>query len=72
MGIGQSVTCLSQGKSQELFWPEVKMSKEEFKPLYDYYADRHENELFTALVRHEGLTEDGCPLNAVLIEIVVQ
>lgn len=63
----KSVTCAVIGGSQEIFWPEVCMSQDRFDAFWGYYIPKNK---YIAKIEHEGLQDDGCPINGKLVEIV--
>ena len=62
----KSVTCSVIGGSQELFWPKVEMAQDRFDAFWNYYDTKNE---YLAEIEHEGLRDDGTPVNPVLINI---
>lgn len=62
-----SMTCEPLDK-EECFWPKVGISQERFNALWDYKKD-HWNEKMICTIEHDGVDEDGIPINGTVIEV---
>lgn len=64
-----SATCRTpESGSDECFWPKLGIPRERFDALWDYCKGNW-GEHKMAVIEHNGLSEDGTPINGVIVEI---
>lgn len=63
---GYSMTC--QNAKQDFFWLKVGLTKERFNALWDYFKGLDKKEMI-AEIEHDGFSEDGTPINGVVINV---
>lgn len=62
-----SMTCEPLNK-EDCFWPKVGISQERFNALWDYKKGNWEDKM-TCTIEHDGLDNEGFPLNGTVIEV---
>lgn len=68
-----SFTCKPLYK-EDHFWAKSNMTLERFQAFFDYFGEACKKldgsgQNFTVIIEHDGLTEDGTPINPIVIEI---
>lgn len=63
----KSMTC-EPLHNENIFWPNVGLSQEKFDELWNY-VDSDWDDRKIAIIEHEGLYEDGTPINGTVIGI---
>lgn len=63
----RSFTCKPLYK-EDHFWAKSEMTYERFDAFFDYYSKGNMKN-FSVVIEHDGLTEDGTPINPMVIEI---
>lgn len=59
---------LTYGKNEEFFWAAITMPPDRVHALWDYCKGNWDEPKY-AVIRYDDLAEDGCPINAELIDI---
>lgn len=70
VGLGRpfSMTCGLLHTDRETFWPKVGIPRERFDALWDYCSGNWKDKKI-AEIEHEGLYEDGTPINPVVVGV---
>jgi hypothetical protein len=63
----KSMTCYTE--NEVIFWAKTTLTHERFNALFEYCEGNWATEKI-AVVEHEGLFDDGTPINPVVIEII--
>ena len=63
----KSFTCYPMN-NDNIFWAKSEMTHERFNALFDFCKD-HWKEEKIAEIKHDGLYEDGTPINPIVINI---
>lgn len=50
------------------FWPKVGISQDRFNALWEYRKDNWEEEM-TCTIEYNSISEDGIPINGMVIEV---
>lgn len=61
-----SMTCITD--NEVVFWPKVGITKDRFNALWDYCIGNWKDKKY-AEIEHDGLREDGTPINGVVISV---
>jgi hypothetical protein len=65
----KSFTCSNLYK-EDIFWPEVKMAQDRFDALFKWASSvGFWKDKWIAEVEHDGLYEDGTPINPVCVAV---
>lgn len=62
-----SMTCRTD-KTDIAFWPKVGIPRERFDALWNYCKDNWKDKKI-AEIEHEGLRDDGTPINGIVIGV---
>jgi hypothetical protein len=60
-----SMTCEPLDK-EECFWPKVGLGQDRFNALWEYWES---GQKMICTIEHDGLDEDGIPINGTVIEV---
>ena len=63
----KSMTC-EPFNNENIFWPKVGLSQERFDALWDYFKGAKPMQMI-AEIEHDGLYEDGTPINGVVLNV---
>lgn len=63
----KSVTC-TYGKRENFFWPKVELTQDRFDALWNFCSGNWDEKKY-AVVEHDGIEEDGEPINPRLIDV---
>lgn len=61
------MTCVPL-HNEEIFWPKMAMSMEKFNELWNYFTGLSPMRMI-AEIEHDGLTDDGVPINGTVVNV---
>ena len=67
LGRKKSMTC-EPLNNQNIFWPKVGLTQDRFNALWDYFKGNKPMQMI-AEIEHEGLYEDGTPINGNVVGV---
>lgn len=71
IGLSKPKSCtLTFGKQEHFFWPKVDLPQDRFDALWTFCRDNWDEKKY-GVITHEGLGEDGEPINPILVDITL-
>jgi len=71
VGLSKPRSATLTGPKEDFFWATIEMPEDRIKALWDYCRD-HWNEPKFAKIKYKELSSDGFPIDAVMIELVLE
>ena len=67
LGRKKSMTC-EPLNNENIFWPKVGLTQDRFDALWNYKKN-HWDDKMIAEIEHEGINEEGIPINGIVVAV---
>lgn len=71
VGLSKPRSATLTGPKEDFFWATIEMSEDRIEALWNYCAGGWDEPKF-AKIRYKELSSDGFPIDAVMIELVLE